>query len=372
MNIKHIAIAAFALLLGMGVPTSRADILYVGEGNNAGGHIDKYTSSGARLPFGAVGSPTGLAFDAAGSLYAADLPTNSIYKFTPGGVRWTFASTGMNQPSGIAFDGAGNLYVSNYPTQNILKFTIGGVRTVFAPALLGHPLDLAFDAAGNLYAASTPYNDPDGGGIIEKFTPGGAGSVFASGLDGIRGLAFDSAGNLFVSNGNYYGSADSTVLKFTIGGEKSVFANFGTSFPQGLAFDSGGNLYVANYGNETGSKKITKFTPEGVASTFVTLSNADLPRYLAFTDDAGRRLQVPPVPEPSAALVNPRRSEANGIAKFHFDLLGKAGRTYQLQSSPALNTWTNLDRVTLSAPSLPIELTIPPGQPQQFYRAIAQ
>jgi len=216
----------------------------------------------------------------------------------------TFASTGMNQPTGVAFDGAGNLYVANYQTQNILKFTIGGVRSVFAPTLMGHPTDLAFDAAGNLYAASTPYNDPDGGGIIEKFTPAGAGSIFASGLDAIHGLAFDISGNLFVSNGNYYGTADSTVLKLAISGEKSVFANFGTSFPQGLAFDSTGNLYVANNGNGVGSNKVTKITPEGVASTFVTLANADLPRYLAFTDDAGQRLLIPPaVPEPSSAAL---------------------------------------------------------------------
>ena len=44
-----------------------------------------------------------------------------------------------------------------------------------------HPIGLAFNSAGNLFEAD------DSSGNIYEFTPGGAQSTFASGLDGPRG-----------------------------------------------------------------------------------------------------------------------------------------------------------------------------------------
>jgi hypothetical protein len=68
-------------------------------------------------------------------------------------------------------------------------------------------------------------------GYIFEFTPGGARSTFASGLNGPYGLAFNSAGNLFeadYSSGNIY--------EFTPGGTRSTFAS-GLNFPTWLAFE---------------------------------------------------------------------------------------------------------------------------------------
>src|SRR5438477_471506 len=87
------------------------------------------------------------------------------------------------------------LYVTNTGDNTIERFTPGGVSSVFASTGLNGPLCLAFDTAGNLFVVNT------GDETIEKFTPGGVGSLFAStGLSGARGLAFDSAGNLYVAN----------------------------------------------------------------------------------------------------------------------------------------------------------------------------
>src|SRR6266550_9215636 len=66
-------------------------------------------------------------------------------------------------------------------------------------------------------------------GHIYKFTPNGASSTFAGGLDGPEGLAFDSAGNLFVGNGG-------SIYKITPPGLRTTFAS-GLSGPRGLAFD---------------------------------------------------------------------------------------------------------------------------------------
>jgi sugar lactone lactonase YvrE len=67
-------------------------------------------------------------------------------------------------------------------------------------------------------------------GHIYKFTPGGAQSTFASGLNGPFGLAFDSAGNLFEADGD-----SGHIYKFTPGGAQSTFAS-GLSTPTFLAF----------------------------------------------------------------------------------------------------------------------------------------
>ena len=71
--------------------------------------------------------PTGLAFDSAGNLYAANNTSNTIEMFTPGGVPSTFATTGLSNPIGLAFDSAGNLYAANHGNNTIEKFTPGGV-----------------------------------------------------------------------------------------------------------------------------------------------------------------------------------------------------------------------------------------------------
>jgi hypothetical protein len=73
------------------------------------------------------------------------------------------------------------------------------------------------------------------------------------------GLAVDRANNLYATNSN-----SDTIQKFTPEGMGSVFASSGLSNPFGLAIDSAGNLYTGNYFGSA----IRKFTPAGVGSTF--------------------------------------------------------------------------------------------------------
>src|SRR5207248_760238 len=87
--------------------------LYVSNYN--GDTIEKYSSTGIDLGMFAntgLNNPTGLAFDSAGNLYAANRDTNRIEKFSPTGS--VFANTGLNQPYGLAFDSTGNLYAANF------------------------------------------------------------------------------------------------------------------------------------------------------------------------------------------------------------------------------------------------------------------
>jgi sugar lactone lactonase YvrE len=223
----------------------------------------------------------------ADTLYVSrDFPGDAVLEIDSAtGHVTTFASTGLSQPQGLAFDSAGNLYVANAGNNTIEEFTPGGVGSVFASgAALSTPVGLAFDSAGNLYVANA------GNNTIEKFTPGGVGSVFASNgtsgaaLSAPQGLAFDSLGNLYVANP---GGPHAFIEKLDSGGNGSVFAIAGTnsvvlSAPIGLAFGSGGNLYVNDFNNS----KIYKFDSGGVESVF---ADAAQPVGLAF-NSAGTTL----------------------------------------------------------------------------------
>jgi hypothetical protein len=148
---------------------------------------------------------------------------------------------------------------------------------------LNNPMGLAFDRAGNLYAANYQHT----GSTIQKITPGGVASVFASiGLDYPVGLAFDSQGNLYAAN-----QYSETIEKFTPDGVGSIFASTGLSDPMGLAFDSADNLYVANQ-----SGYIEKYTPDGVGSLFAKtgFTGSDYPMFIA--------IQTTPEPSTSALL----------------------------------------------------------------------
>ncbi len=208
----------------------------------------------------ATTSICGNALAAPGDLYSGQLSGLTVDKFTPAGVRSTFATGPF--ADWLAFDGKGNLFVSDTQANTIVKVTPAGAQTTFAS--LADPGGLAFDASGILFAADS------GAGAIYKFTPAGIRTTFASGINGPKGLAFDQNGNLFVSEVN-----TDSILKFTPAGARSTFAtNLAT--PLGIAFDGAGNLYEVDFSSGT----INKFTPGGVKSLFAAQLAA--PRQLAF------------------------------------------------------------------------------------------
>jgi DNA-binding beta-propeller fold protein YncE len=279
LSVQFVALAAACLLA---VPTAiRADTIYVSNWLSA--TVERFSSTGADLGvFANTGfyDLPGVAFDSAGSLYVANwdnsgnpFGNNWIQKFTPGGVGSVFA-TGLNVPQGLVCDSADNLYVAN--SSSIFKFTPRGVRSTFASS--SSPQGLAFDKAGNLYAANWSSS------TIRRFSPTGANlGVFAStGLNGPVGVAFDSAGNLYAAN-----RGNNTIMKFTAGGAGALFASTGLNNPRGLAFDSAGNLYAANMDSYT----VEKFSPAGVDLGVFANTGLYAPDYIAIQPDV--------IPEPS-------------------------------------------------------------------------
>jgi Gluconolactonase len=260
--------------------------LYVSDPGS--GAIFEFTPTGVqstlseRFPHNGFNNPFGLAINARGSIFTC-IETTSLHgvivEFTSTRVRSRFATT--SEPTlflaGLAFDSAGSLFAADFVfgrvgQGRILQFTPSGAESVFATDL-NHPYGLAFDSTGNLFEA-----DQDSGRIL-RFTPSGAESVFATGLKDPTGLAFDSAGNLFVAE-----SGSRRILEFTTTGTQSTFAS--GLFPLGLAFDSADNLFVADYVNGT----ILEFSPSGAESTFATGLHS--PAFLAFGPASASVLDV--------------------------------------------------------------------------------
>ena len=71
-----------------------------------------------------------MAVDSANNVYVADLGSGSIFQFTPGGTKTTFAP-GLNSPRALAFDPNGILYAGEFGSHDIVKFP-GGVKTPFS------------------------------------------------------------------------------------------------------------------------------------------------------------------------------------------------------------------------------------------------
>ena len=135
----------------VGLALDSAGNLYVATpsiGNIYQGSIYEYQPDGSRVTVAALDPgdrPSNLALDSLGNLYMADSGGN-IYKYTLNGVlrrypRTIFGSV-PNSAQSLAFDSAGNLFVVDVGDASgngnaIYKFTPQGVRSTFAPGIDG-------------------------------------------------------------------------------------------------------------------------------------------------------------------------------------------------------------------------------------------
>ncbi len=184
--------------------------------------------------------PIGVATDADGDIYVADYGNDTIRRVTPDGTVTTIAgavgvrgsadgpgsSARFSSPTGVAVDAQGNVYVADLGNDTIRKITPDGiVRTIAGltadagasdgPALearFNQPRMLALDAAGNLFIT-----DP-GNATIRVLTTSGTVNTIG-GLAGVPGYA-DGVGSS---------------------------ARFNQPF--GIALDAAGVIYLTDFGN---------------------------------------------------------------------------------------------------------------------------
>ncbi len=185
-----------------------------------------------------LSSPSDVAVDAAGNLFIADSGNQRIRKVDPSGNISTFAGGGdalgdggpaiqarLGSPAGVAVDAAGNLYIAVTTNSSIRRVDPSGTITTIAgigrwgysgdggPAIkaaLHAPSDVAVDTAGNLYIADENNHrirrvDSSGtistvAGTGERGFAGDGGPAVEAQLDNPRGVAVDAAGNLYIAD----------------------------------------------------------------------------------------------------------------------------------------------------------------------------
>ena len=169
---------------------------------------------------GRLNLPTGVAVDAAGNVYVADIGNARIQKFSSEGIflaKWgsrgqgdgqfQFDIGGERQIGAIAVDASGNVYVADSGNHRIQKFSSQGVFLAKwgsegeGDGQFGAPVGIAVDKAGNIYVADTDNHR------IQKFSSegdflakwGNEGNSDGQ-LNSPTGIAVDAAGNVYVAD----------------------------------------------------------------------------------------------------------------------------------------------------------------------------
>ncbi len=174
------------------------------------------------------GCVAGLAFDASGDLWATISTASQVLEFTPaqlasGGAVPPAVTIGSDSasslagPIGLAFNAAGDLWVANLSRSTLVEFTpaqlaVGGLPTpavtiaADATPSLSSPAGMAFDPAGNLWVSNAVTNTVvryDAAQLATSGSPTPAATIasgsFASGATTV-GLAFDASGALWVAS----------------------------------------------------------------------------------------------------------------------------------------------------------------------------
>jgi hypothetical protein len=254
-----------------------------------------YSGDGGAATNAEVASPQGVAVDATGNLFIADLYNNVIRKVDTNGIITTVAGNGygaryntggysgdggaatnaeLNEPAGVALDAIGSVFIADSYNNVIRKVDTNGIITT---------------VAGNGYGAGSW----EGGGYS-----GDGGTATNAELNNLFGVAVDAIGNLLIADA-WNNRIRKVVTPGFISGPTLVLNDLG--FGNAGAYDV---VVCGPYGSVTSS----------VVNVTVTL---------------------PPV-----ILSAPQMTVSK--TNFMFQLSGPAGSNYVLQVSTNLLNWSSV------------------------------
>lgn len=154
---------------------------------------------------GAIPQPGGVAGDAAGNIYVAELTGNKIHKIAPDGTTTLWFNNRGSYIYAMMVYG-NDLYISNFYDNN----NYYGSGSITKVNLTGTPVETTVVAAGSLVnPLSMVYRDgffyiaDYGAGAIRKYNLASKALTDVATLDGVFGLGFSQAGLLYAASWNY-------------------------------------------------------------------------------------------------------------------------------------------------------------------------
>jgi len=291
LSIMHVCAQAPTLKYTDGVQAYTPNYTIAPLTPTASGIASYGYSSSAQLYGSGINQPYGVAVDAAGNIYVADIYNNLVKKIDPVTGHAVVLGTGFNMPYDIILDASGNIYVADYGNNAVKKILAVGGATVTIGSGFNKPSGLAFDAAGNLYVADA------GNNAVKKMNLS-TGKIVSLGF-GFKspwGVAVDKAGNVYVTD-----AGNGMLKKIPIDGGPTVQVLSGYKNLHGIVIDPSGNIFFSNYYN------IDEYSPATTYSTIAAYGGALLPFGIAF-DAQGNLYSANP--------------GSNAIYKFVYDFNG--------------------------------------------------
>ena len=200
-----------------------------------------------------LGSPSGIALDAAGNKYVSDAYNNVVYKIAAKSGLVSTIGTGFSSPYGVAVDAAGNVYVADYNNNAVKKIDAFGNITTIGSGF-STPSGVAVDALGNVYVADY------GNKAVKKIDVSGNITTIGSGFSLPWSVAVNS------TNGYVWVTDDGNNELYVINTSGTTVEAASFTNPGGISLDSAGNVYVADYSNGA----IKKFDQNNNVSTIAT------------------------------------------------------------------------------------------------------
>ncbi len=227
----------------------------------------------------ALVQPEGVAVDGRGHVYIADAGDHRVRVVTPDGVIRTFAGDGhagfrgdggpatqaqLRSPYGVAVDAYGNVYIADLGNARVRRVARDGTISTVAggpdsPLRLTAPRNVAVDPSGALYISDF------GGHRIYRVTASGLAGVVAGtgypGFTGDGGLAVDASirapGGLAVDAAGvvYFADTGNRRIRYVRGGRIETLGVAGMPAfvfpiplyaPLSVALDAAGVLYIAD------------------------------------------------------------------------------------------------------------------------------
>jgi streptogramin lyase len=216
---------------------------------------------------GNISNPVGIAIDASGNAWIADLGANAVTELSSSGSILSgangYSGSRLDAPAMIAIDRSGNAWTQNSTSNSIIKLSSSGSilsgTDGYTGGGLNYPYGIAIDAFNDAWVANSVGNS------ASEFSNSGAvispsAGYTGGGLNDPATVAIDGSGNAWIPN---FSSSSVTELSSTgaILSGVSGYTGGGLSEPSHIAIDGSGNVWIT----DIGSNAVTKLSNSGTA-----------------------------------------------------------------------------------------------------------